>query len=91
MLIALGAHALAGGLYGVAPNSKTVQKYKGADILIINKRSKAGGQFVVYDISSLINNIEKALEFSGGLDLNIPQEWSNKFLHTPTMRLKSGP
>ena len=91
MLIALGAHALAGGLYGVAPNSKTVQKYKGADILIINKRSKAGGQFIVYDIGSLINNIEKALEFSGGLDLNTPQEWSNKFLHTPTMRLKSGP
>ena len=91
MLIALGAHSLAGGLYGAAQGSNVVQRYKSADVLIINKRSKSGGQFTVYDISSLIDNIEKSLEFSGGMDLNTPQEWSNKFLHTQAMRLTSGP
>ena len=91
MLMALGAHALAGGLYG-ADNARNVQKYKGAEILIVNKRSNKGGQFFVYDISTLIDKIETALIFNkGGLDLNKPIEWENQYIYTQAARQRKGP
>lgn len=79
MLVALGAHALAGGLFGAKKNS-AIQKLDAAEVLVVNWRNGNRTKFKVYPIYKIIQNIEQYLDFRGGADLSKPVEWHNTYI-----------
>lgn len=80
MLVALGTHALAGGLYG-ADKEGMIKKLNAADVLVVNWRNGKNGHFRVYPIYKMLDKIEDSLIFNAeGRDLSQPVEWNNPFV-----------
>lgn len=77
MLVALGTHALAGGLYGKQTGGQ-IQKLGAAHVLVVNwRRNKKGkSQFRVYPIRDLLDHVEQIMDFD---NLNATTIWQNEY------------
>lgn len=85
MLMALGTHALAGGLLRVS-QSGSVYRAGGAEILVLNRRGAMSGEFQVYDVGSivqeLLNDPANLLVVNGDLNASTPKQWLNPYIFT---------
>lgn len=85
MLVALGTHALAGGIYGGRRNESgelDIQRIGTAEVLIMHWRDVANqrASFRVYPIQQILHNIENYIdveEFRHG-----PQIWNNRYIQS---------